>query len=86
MKTAYEKSMQIGDEEHKKDAQSFVEQLRRGYTQLDTHRKELKQAKQNKEGKSRYIDLKKEIKQTKVAISQIRDEFNLWMNGLPTAA
>lgn len=86
MKTAYEKSMQLGDEEHKMDAQSFVERLRRGYTQLDSHRKELKQAKQNKEGKSRYVDLKKEIKQTKVAITQIRDEFNQWMNGLPTAA
>lgn len=86
MKTAYEKSMQLGDEERKKDAQGFIERLRRGYTQLDSHRKELKQAKQNKEGKSRYIDLKKEIKQTKVAITQIRDEFNQWMNGLPTAA
>ena len=86
MKTAYEKSMQLGDEERKKDAQGFIERLRRGYTQLDSHRKELKQAKQNKEGKSRYIDLKKEIKQTKVTITQIRDEFNQWMNGLPTAA
>ncbi len=86
MKTAYEKSMQLGDEEGKKDAQGFIERLRRGYTQLDSHRKELKQAKQNKEGKSRYIDLKKEIKQTKVTITQIRDEFNQWMNGLPTAA
>jgi len=32
------------------------------------------------------IDLKKEIKQTKEAIAQIRDEFQQWMNGLPAMA
>ena len=86
MKTAYENSVEHGNVEQKKYAQSFIEQLRKGYTQLDTYRKELKNAKKNKEGKSRYIDLKKEIKLTKVAISQLRDEFNQWINGLPTAA
>jgi hypothetical protein len=32
------------------------------------------------------IDLKKEIKATKQAIAQIRDEFQQWMNGLPAMA
>jgi stearoyl-CoA desaturase (delta-9 desaturase) len=86
METAYENSVGLGNEEHKKYAQSFIEQLRKGYTQLDTYRKELKNAKRNKEGKSRYIDLKKEIKLAKVTLSQLRDEFNQWINGLPTAA
>ena len=86
METAYENSVEIGNEEYKKYAQSFIEQLRKGYTQLDTYRKELRDAKRNKEGKTRYIDLKKEIKLAKVTLSQLRDEFNQWINGLPTAA
>jgi len=86
MKTAYEQSVELGNVEHKKYAQSFFDQLRKGYTQLETYRKELKNAKKNKEGKIRYIDLKKEIKLTKVTLSQLRNEFNQWINGLPTAS
>jgi hypothetical protein len=86
MKTACEQSVELGNMEHKKYAQSFFEQLRKGYIQLETYRKELKNAKKNKEGKMRYIDIKKEIKLAKETLSLLRDEFNQWINGLPTAA
>jgi predicted nucleic acid-binding Zn-ribbon protein len=92
MKTAYETSNKLTDGELKKNAQSFVDRLRKGYTELDAHRKALKTAKKNKDGvsnqnrKTMCIDLKKEIKATKQAIAQIRDEFQQWMNGLPAMA
>ena len=92
MKTAYETSNKLEDTELKENAQSFVDRLRKGYTELDAHRKALKTAKKNKDGvssqnrKTMCIDLKKEIKQTKEAIAQIRDEFQQWMNGLPAMA
>jgi predicted nucleic acid-binding Zn-ribbon protein len=92
MKTAYETSNKLTDGELKKNAQSFVDRLRKGYTELDAHRKALKTAKKNKSGvssqnrKTMCIDLKKEIKATKQAIAQIRDEFQQWMNGLPAMA
>ncbi|MDA8573841.1 fatty acid desaturase [Candidatus Poseidoniales archaeon] len=92
MKTAYETSHKLEDTELKENAQSFVDRLRKGYTELDAHRKALKTAKKNKDGvssqnrKTVCIDLKKEIKQTKEAIAQIRDEFQQWMNGLPAMA
>jgi stearoyl-CoA desaturase (delta-9 desaturase) len=92
MKTAYETSNKLTDGELKKNAQSFVDRLRKGYTELDAHRKALKTAKKNKNGvssqnrKTMCIDLKKEIKATKQAIAQIRDEFQQWMNGLPAMA
>ncbi len=92
MKTAYETSNKLSDGELKENAQSFVDRLRKGYTDLDAHRKALKTAKKNKDGvssqnrKTMCIDLKKEIKATKQAIAQIRDEFQQWMNGLPAMA
>lgn len=92
MKTAYETSNKLTDGELTKNAQSFVDRLRKGYTELDAHRKALKMAKKNKAGvssqnrKTMCIDLKKEIKATKQAIAQIRDEFQQWMNGLPAMA
>ncbi len=92
MKTAYEKSILGESKDNKDNANSFVTRLRAGYAQLDKHRKALKDAKKNTTGvssenrKTMCIDLKKEIKQTKEAINQIREEFQQWMNGLPTAA
>lgn len=92
MKTAYETSNKLTDGELTKNAQGFVDRLRKGYTELDAHRKALKMAKKNKAGvssqnrKTMCIDLKKEIKATKQAIAQIRDEFQQWMNGLPAMA
>ena len=92
MKTAYEQSLKLANDEHKENALGFVERLRTGYSELDAHRKALKEAKKNKDGvssksrKSMCIDLKKEIKASKEAIAQIRDEFQQWMNGLPAAA
>ena len=92
MKTAYEQSLKLANDEHKENALGFVERLRTGYSELDAHRKALKEAKKNKDGvssksrKSMCIDLKKEIKASKEAIAQIRDEFQQWMNGMPTAA
>jgi stearoyl-CoA desaturase (delta-9 desaturase) len=92
MKTAYETSNKLEGNELKENAQSFVDRLRKGYTELDSHRKALKTAKKNKNGvssqnrKTMCIDLKKEIKQTKEAIAQIRKEFQQWMNGLPAMA
>jgi stearoyl-CoA desaturase (delta-9 desaturase) len=92
MKTAYETSNKLEGTELKENAQSFVDRLRKGYTELDSHRKALKTAKKNKNGvssqnrKTMCIDLKKEIKQTKEAIAQIRKEFQQWMNGLPAMA
>ena len=92
MKTAYEQSLKLTNDEQKENALGFVERLRTGYSELDAHRKALKEAKKNKAGvssqsrKSMCIDLKKEIKASKEAIAQIRDEFQQWMNGLPAAA
>ena len=92
MKTAYEQSLKLANDEQKENALGFVERLRTGYSELDAHRKALKEAKKNKDGvssksrKSMCIDLKKEIKASKEAIAQIRDEFQQWMNGLPAAA
>jgi len=92
MKTAYETSNKLEDTELKENAQSFVDRLRKGYTELDAHRKALKTAKKNKDGvssqklKSMCIDLKKEIKAAKQAIAQIRVEFQQWMDGLPAMA
>ena len=91
MKTAFETRSQNGDVNTREGAQGFVERLRQGYTQLDTHRKALKAARKNKQGvssefrKNLCIDIKREIKQTKEAIAQIRIEFQQWMNGLPSA-
>jgi len=39
MKTAYETSNKLEDTELKENAQSFVDRLRKGYTELDAHRK-----------------------------------------------
>lgn len=92
MKTAFETSARIENQELKKSAMGFVDRLRSSYSQLDAHRKALKDAKQKKTGvssenrKSMCLDLKHEIKQTKQAIDQIRDEFQQWINGLPAAA
>ena len=92
MKTAYEQSLKLANDEQKENALGFVERLRTGYSELDAHRKALKEAKKNKAGvssksrKSMCIDLKKEIKASKEAIAQIRHEFQQWMNGLPAAA
>ena len=92
MKTAYEQSLKLANDEQKENALGFVERLRTGYSELDGHRKALKEAKKNKAGvssksrKSMCIDLKNEIKASKEAIAQIRDEFQQWMNGLPAAA
>lgn len=92
MKTTYEKIAREENKELQESAMSFVDRLRSSYSQLDAHRKALKDAKQKKTGvsnenrKSMCIDLKHEIKQTKQAIAQIRKEFQQWMNGLPTAA
>ncbi|DAC33202.1 MAG TPA: hypothetical protein HA356_01075, partial [Candidatus Poseidoniaceae archaeon] len=92
MKTAFETSARIENQELEKSAMGFVDRLRSSYSQLDAHRKALKDAKQKKTGvssknrKSICVDLKHEIKQTKQAIDQIRDEFQQWINGLPAAA
>lgn len=92
MKTAYEQSLKSTNDEETQNALGFVERLRKGYTQLDAHKKALREAKENKNGvssenrKIMCIDLKKEIKASKEAIAQIRDEFQQWMNGLPVAA
>jgi stearoyl-CoA desaturase (delta-9 desaturase) len=92
MKTAYEQGLKSANAEEKENALGFVERLRTGYTELDAQRKALREAKKKKSGvssesrKSMCIDLKKEIKASKEAIAQIRDEFQQWMNGLPTAA
>ena len=92
MKTAYEQSLKLANDEQKENALGFVERLRTGYSELDAHRKALKEAKKNKAGfssksrKSMCIDLKNEIKASKEAIAQIRAEFQQWMNGLPAAA
>jgi stearoyl-CoA desaturase (delta-9 desaturase) len=92
MKTAYEKSILGESKDYKESANGFVTRLRAGYAQLEKHRKALKDAKKNTPGvssekrKTMCIDLKKEIKQTKEAINQIRNEFHQWMNGLPATA
>ena len=92
MKTASEVGLGPSSPEHQEGAQSFVERLRQGYTQLDTHRKALRDARKNKQGisserrKAICANIKQEIKQTKEAIAQIRIEFQQWMNGMPTAA
>ena len=92
MKTAYEQGLKSANADEKENALGFVERLRTGYTELDAQRKALREAKKKKSGvssesrKSMCIDLKKEIKASKEAIAQIRDEFQQWMNGLPTAA
>jgi hypothetical protein len=92
MKTAFETSNKLSNGELKENIQKLVDRLRKGYTDLDTHRKALKAAKKNKDGvssqklKSMCIDLKKEIKAAKQAIAQIRFEFQQWMDGLPAMA
>ena len=92
MKTASEVGLGPSNPEHQQGAQTFVERLRQGYTQLDNHRKALRDARKNKQGisserrKAICANIKKEIKQTKEAIAQIRIEFQQWMNGIPTAA
>jgi seryl-tRNA synthetase len=92
MKTAFETSNKISTGELKENVQSLIERLRKGYTDLDTHRKALKAAKKNKDGvssqklKSLCNDIKKEIKAAKQSIAQIRVEFQQWMDGLPSMA
>jgi predicted nucleic acid-binding Zn-ribbon protein len=92
MKTAYETKKIRSDGELKKNVQNLIDRLRKRYTDLDAHRKALRAARKNKDGvssqkrKRMCIALKMEIKSTKQAIAQIRDEFQQWMNGLPVMA
>ena len=92
MKTASEVGLEPSNPERQEGAETFVERLRQGYTQLDNHRKALKEARKNKQGisserrKAMVANIKQEIKQTKEAIAQIRIEFQQWMNGLPSVA
>ena len=92
MKTASEVGLEPSNPERQEGAQTFVERLRQGYTQLDNHRKALKEARKNKQGisserrKAMVANIKQEIKLTKEAIAQIRIEFQQWMNGLPSVA
>jgi acyl-CoA reductase-like NAD-dependent aldehyde dehydrogenase len=92
MKTASEVGLEPSNSKHQEGAQTFVERLRQGYTQLDNHRKALKEARKNKQGipserrKAICANIKQEIKQTKEAIAQIRIEFQQWMNGMPSVA
>mgnify|MGYP000350021426 FL=1 len=81
MKTASEVGLEPSNPERQEGAETFVERLRQGYTQLDNHRKALKEARKNKQGisserrKAMVANIKQEIKQTKEAIAQIRIEF-----------
>ena len=92
MKTAYETKKIRSDGELKKNVQNLIDRLRKRYTDLDAHRQALRAARKNKDGvssqkrKRMCIALKMEIKSTKQAIAQIRDEFQQWMNGLPVMA
>ena len=92
MKTAYETKKIRSDGELKKNVQTLIDRLRKRYADLDAHRKALRAARKNKDGvssekrKRMCIALKMEIKSTKQAIAQIRDEFQQWMNGLPVMA
>ena len=92
MKTAYETKKIRSDGELKKNVQNLIDLLRKRYTDLDAHRQALRAARKNKDGvssqkrKRMCIALKMEIKSTKQAIAQIRDEFQQWMNGLPVMA
>ena len=92
MKTAYETKKILSDGELKKNVQTLIDRLRKRYADLDAHRKALRAARKNKDGvssqkrKRMCIALKMEIKSTKQAIAQIRDEFQQWMNGLPVMA